>query len=63
MATLQQIDAHRRNALKSSGPKTPQGKAAVSLNSLCHGLRARTVVLPGPGVLAVWAGTISSSSV
>lgn len=47
MATLQQIDAHRRNALKSSGPKTPQGKAAVSLNSLCHGLRARTVVLPG----------------
>src|SRR5207244_2317456 len=29
-----QIDANRRNALKSTGPKTPDGKAAVSLNSL-----------------------------
>jgi hypothetical protein len=24
-----QLDANRRNALKSTGPKTPQGKAAV----------------------------------
>ena len=47
MATLKQIEANRRNALKSTGPKTPQGKAVVSLNSLRHGLRARTVVLPG----------------
>src|SRR5258708_23165532 len=47
MATPSQIDANRRNALKSTGPKTPEGKAAVSLNSLRHGLRARTVVLPG----------------
>ena len=47
MATPQQIDANRRNALKSTGPKTPQGKAVTSMNSLRHGLRARTVVLPG----------------
>lgn len=47
MATPRQIDANRRNAQKSTGPKTPEGKAAVSLNSLRHGLRARTVVLPG----------------
>src|SRR6476661_2780798 len=47
MATFKQIAANRRNALKSTGPKTPEGKAIVRLNSLRHGLRARTVVLPG----------------
>jgi hypothetical protein len=47
MATLKQIEANRRNALKSTGPRTPEGKAAVRLNSLKHGLRAQTVVLPG----------------
>src|SRR6266576_2313161 len=47
MATPAQIEANRRNALQSTGPRTPQGKAAVSMNSLRHGLRARTVVLPG----------------
>jgi len=47
MASLKQIEANRRNALLSTGPKTPEGKAAVSLNSLRHGLRARRVVLPG----------------
>src|SRR5437879_2850786 len=47
MATLKQIEANRRNALLSTGPKTTEGKAAVRLNALRHGLRAHTVVLPG----------------
>jgi len=47
MATLKQFEANRRNSQKSTGPKTPQGKSAVSMNALRHGLRARSVVLPG----------------
>ena len=47
MATLKQFEANRRNAQHSTGPKTPQGKAAVSMNALRHGLRARSVLLPG----------------
>src|SRR5580704_6260422 len=47
MTSQKQIDANRRNAQKSTGPKTPEGKAAVRLNALKHGLRARTVVGPG----------------
>jgi len=46
MATLKQIEANRRNAKKSTGPKTIEGKAVVSLNALRHGLRARRVVMP-----------------
>lgn len=47
MATRKQIRANRRNARKSTGPKSEAGKAASSANALSHGLTAaRTVVLP-----------------
>jgi hypothetical protein len=38
--------ANRANARRSTGPKTPEGKAAVRLNAFRHGLLARDVVLP-----------------
>ena len=42
-----QIASNQHNALKSTGPQTPEGKAAVSLNALKHGLRSSRVVIPG----------------
>jgi hypothetical protein len=47
MATNEQIAANRRNAKKSTGPTSPAGKAAASMNNLRHGLSARTIILPG----------------
>ena len=48
MATAAQIEANRRNAQKSTGPKTDGGKARVRRNALKHGMTARTImpVLP-----------------
>ena len=46
MTSERQIAANRANALHSTGPKTPEGKAAVRHNALRHGLLARDVVLP-----------------
>ena len=45
MATQAQIEANRRNALKSTGPRTPEGKAAVSRNALKHGFALREIGL------------------
>ena len=44
MATAAQIEANKRNAQMSTGPKSASGKARASLNSLKHGERAKVVV-------------------
>jgi len=47
MATGAQVAANRRNAEKSTGPRTAQGKVAVSQNAVKHGLLARHDVIRG----------------
>jgi len=46
MASAAQIAANRRNALKSTGPKTARGRAVAARNALQHGLRSRAALLP-----------------
>src|SRR5690349_21655966 len=47
MSTDRQIEANRLNAQHSTGPSTPEGRAAVRLNGLKYGLYAETLILPG----------------
>jgi len=46
MTSLKQIEANRRNALKSTGPRSEDGKQRSSRNALRHGLTAETVLNP-----------------
>jgi hypothetical protein len=43
----EQIEANRCNALKSTGPLTPEGKTASCSNALKHGILSRQVVVRG----------------
>jgi hypothetical protein len=45
MTTEKQIVANRRNALKSTGPRTPEGKTIAAQNSLTHGLLADRLLI------------------
>ena len=44
MTSYRQIEANRRNALKSTGPKTEAGKHSSRCNAVRHGLTAETVI-------------------
>lgn len=46
MTSSAQLAANRANAQLSSGAKTPEGKAASSLNAVKNALTGRTVLLP-----------------
>ena len=46
MTSLKQIEANRRNAQKSTGPTSAEGKQRASRNALRHGLTAETVIVP-----------------
>jgi hypothetical protein len=44
MSSLKQVEANRRNALKSTGPTTDEGKEHSRCNAVRHGLTAETVI-------------------
>jgi hypothetical protein len=44
MTSYKQIEANRRNALRSTGPKTESGKHISRCNAVRHGLTAETVI-------------------
>ena len=44
MSSSKQIEANRRNALKSTGPITEEGKLQSRRNAVRHGLTAETVI-------------------
>ena len=45
MATRRQLEANRANAKRSTGPRSADGKAKSSKNSLAHGLTAQDIVI------------------
>src|SRR5262245_49398354 len=44
MSSVRQIAANRRNAFKSTGPRTEEGKQRSRRNAVRHGLTAETVI-------------------
>jgi len=56
IATAAQVNANRAHAQKSTGPRTPAGKAVVAQNAVQQGLLAQEIVIKGedPDRFALW---------
>jgi len=63
VSSLNQIDANRRNALLSTGPKTTEGKAAARFNAIQSGIHAVEQIIPGedPEAFQSFAANLSQS--
>jgi hypothetical protein len=54
MTSNKQIEANRRNARKSTGPRTQEGKDRASNNAVKHGLLSQDVLILGEDRDALW---------
>lgn len=45
MSSIEAKKANQQNALKSTGPKSMDGKAAVSRNSIKHGILSKHLII------------------
>ena len=57
MPSLQQIEANRQNAQRSTGPRSVEGKAASRFNALKTGIDAQSLVVRGEDAAALEALT------
>ena len=69
MSSERQIEANRLNAQRSTGPRSPDGKARVASNALKHGLTGKQIVLPNENAeefeafrIALWYDLAPQSS-
>jgi len=49
-----QHEANQRNAQRSTGPTTLEGKKAASLNAVTYGLRTRSLMISGENIADYW---------
>lgn len=47
MTSPKKSEANRKNARKSAGPRTSEGKAVVARNAIRHGLLSDETLMPG----------------